>query len=192
MAKSLYEKVFHRHTVRPMTGGHYQVLVGLHLIHEVTSPHAFQDLRERGLAVRHPERTFATQDHANPTTSLARPYADRQNEAMIRELERNVERYGIRYFSPERGEHGIVHVIGPELGLTQPGMTIACVIVEHVLGLLCLDIAGEQFPQLLLPARTPLQGRRNGSFVFHTAWRMMASLRATRDLRLPKAGSLGG
>ena len=126
MAKSLYEKVFHRHTVRPMAGGHYQILIGLHLIHEVTSPHAFQDLRERGLAVRHPERTFATQDHANPTTSLARPYADRQNEAMVRELERNVERYGIRYFSPERGEHGIVHVIGPELGLTQPGMTIAC------------------------------------------------------------------
>src|SRR5262245_3390280 len=71
MAKTLYEKVFDRHVVRKMGGGHYQVLVGLHLIHEVTSPQAFEDLRDRGLAVRRPERTFATQDHANPTESLA-------------------------------------------------------------------------------------------------------------------------
>jgi 3-isopropylmalate/(R)-2-methylmalate dehydratase large subunit len=126
MGKSLYEKVFDRHVVRPMAGGAHQVFIGLHLIHEVTSPQAFQDLRDRGLAVRHPERTFATQDHANPTTSLARPYADGENETQVQALERNVEAFGIRYFSPERGEHGIVHVIGPELGLTQPGMTIAC------------------------------------------------------------------
>lgn len=126
MPKSLYEKVFDRHVVRPLTGGQHQLFIGLHLVHEVTSPPAFQDLRDRGLTVRHPERTFATQDHANPTTSLLRPYADRENEGQVRALERNVEAFGIRYFSPERGEHGIVHVIGPELGLTQPGMTIAC------------------------------------------------------------------
>jgi len=126
MGKSLYEKVFDRHVVRPMAGGAYQLFIGLHLIHEVTSPHAFQDLRDRGLSVRHPERTFATQDHANPTISLARPYADGENEAQVQALERNVDEFGIRYFSPERGEHGIVHVIGPELGLTQPGMMIVC------------------------------------------------------------------
>src|SRR5271165_3489106 len=126
MGKSLYEKVFDRHVVRPMAGGAYQLLIGLHLIHELTSPQAFQALRDRGLAVRHPERTFATQDHANPTTSLMRPYADGENETQVQTLERNVEHFGIRYFSPERGEHGIVHVVGPELGLTQPGMTIAC------------------------------------------------------------------
>ena len=126
MGKTLFGKVFDRHVVRQMEGGHYQVLIGLHLIHEVTSPLAFEGLSDRGLSLRHPERTFATQDHSNPTTSLVRPYADRENEEMVRELERNVEAHGIRYFSPERGEHGIVHVIGPELGLTQPGMTIAC------------------------------------------------------------------
>jgi 3-isopropylmalate/(R)-2-methylmalate dehydratase large subunit len=126
MGKSLYEKVFDRHVVRQMAGGTYQLFIGLHLIHEVTSPPAFQDLRDRGLSVRHPERTFATQDHANPTISLARPYADGENEAQVQALERNVDEFGIRYFSPERGEHGIVHVIGPELGLTQPGMTIVC------------------------------------------------------------------
>ena len=124
--KSLYEKVFDRHVVRPLAGGAYQLFIGLHLVHEVTSPQAFQALRDRGLAVRHPERTFATQDHANPTTSLMRPYADGENETQVQTLERNVEHFGIRYFSPERGEHGIVHVVGPELGLTQPGMTIAC------------------------------------------------------------------
>jgi 3-isopropylmalate/(R)-2-methylmalate dehydratase large subunit len=126
VAKSLYEKVFDRHIVRPIAGGAYQLFIGLHLIHEVTSPHAFQDLRDRGLKVRRPDRTFATQDHANPTTSLARPYADGENETQVQALERNVEEFGIRYFSPERGENGVVHVIGPELGLTQPGMTIAC------------------------------------------------------------------
>lgn len=125
MGKTLFEKVFDRHVVRPMAGAQ-QLFIGLHLIQEVTSPAAFQELRDRGLTVRHPERTFATQDHANPTTSLARPYADSQNEAQVQALERNVGAYGIRYFSPERGEHGIVHVIGPETGLTQPGMTIAC------------------------------------------------------------------
>ena len=126
MTKTLFEKVFDRHVVRSMSGAQHQLFIGLHLIHEVSSPPAFQDLRERGLSVRHPERTFATQDHANPTTSLLRPYADGENEAQVTALERNVEAFGIRYFSPERGEHGIVHVIGPELGLTQPGMTIAC------------------------------------------------------------------
>src|SRR5271169_888373 len=100
MGKSLYEKVFDRHVVRPMAGGAYQLLIGPHLIHELTSPHAFQDLRARGLCVRHPERTFATQDHANPTISLARPYADSQNEAQVQQFERNVGAFGIRYFSP--------------------------------------------------------------------------------------------
>jgi 3-isopropylmalate/(R)-2-methylmalate dehydratase large subunit len=126
MGKSLYDKVFDRHIVQPMAGGAYQLFIGLHLVHEVTSPHAFEELRDRSLSVRHPERTFATQDHANPTTSLIRPYADSENEMQVEALERNVTQFGIRYFSPERGEHGIVHVIGPELGLTQPGMTIAC------------------------------------------------------------------
>jgi 3-isopropylmalate/(R)-2-methylmalate dehydratase large subunit len=126
MSKSLYEKVFERHIVSSTAAGSHQLFIGLHLIHEVTSPHAFQDLRDRGLTVRHPELTFATQDHANPTTSLLRPYADSENETQVQALEHNVGEFGIRYFSPERGEHGIVHVIGPELGLTQPGMTIAC------------------------------------------------------------------
>jgi len=126
MGQTLYDKVFDAHTVRRLPSGQYQVLMGLHLIHEVTSPQAFSMLRERGLRVLYPERTFATVDHIIPTHSQARPLTDAQAEEMLQHLERNVEEFGIRYFAPSRGEQGIVHVIGPERGLTQPGMTICC------------------------------------------------------------------
>jgi 3-isopropylmalate/(R)-2-methylmalate dehydratase large subunit len=126
MGKSLYEKVFEKHAVRKLDSGQYQLLMGLHLIHEVTSPQAFAMLRERGLTVPYPERTFATCDHIIPTHSQLRPFRDDLAEQMLVELERNCEQYGIRYLSPKSGEQGIVHVIGPELGLTQPGMTVCC------------------------------------------------------------------
>jgi 3-isopropylmalate/(R)-2-methylmalate dehydratase large subunit len=126
MGKTLYEKVFERHTVKRLPSGQYQLLMGLHLIHEVTSPQAFSMLEERGLKVLHPERTFATVDHIVPTKSQLRPFTDSLAEDMIIALEANVKKHGIRYFSPERGEQGIVHVVGPEQGLTQPGMTICC------------------------------------------------------------------
>jgi 3-isopropylmalate/(R)-2-methylmalate dehydratase large subunit len=126
MAKTLYEKVFDRHAVRRLPSGQYQLFMGLHLIHEVTSPQAFAMLRERGLSVLHPERTFATVDHIIPTHSQTRPLADPLAEQMLCELERNVAAPGIRYFAPTDGAQGIVHVIGPENGLTQRGMTICC------------------------------------------------------------------
>lgn len=126
MGKTLYEKVFERHTVCKLPSGQYQLLMGLHLIHEVTSPQAFSMLRERGLKVMFPERTFATVDHIIPTSSQLRPFQDSLAEQMMVALENNVKENGIKYFAPEHGEQGIVHVIGPENGLTQPGMTICC------------------------------------------------------------------
>jgi len=126
MGQTLYDKVFDRHTVRRLPSGQVQLLMGLHLIHEVTSPQAFSMLRERGLGVLHPERTFATVDHIIPTHSQARPLADPQAEEMLQHMERNAADFGIRFFAPTGGEQGIVHVIGPERGLTQPGMTICC------------------------------------------------------------------
>lgn len=126
MGKTLYEKVFERHTVCQLPSGQYQLLMGLHLIHEVTSPQAFSMLRERGLKVMFPERTFATVDHIIPTSSQLRPFQDSLAEQMMVALENNVKENGIKYFAPENGEQGIVHVIGPENGLTQPGMTICC------------------------------------------------------------------
>lgn len=126
MGKTLYEKVFEQHTVRQLPSGQYQLLMGLHLIHEVTSPQAFSMLEERGLDVLYPERTFATVDHIIPTKSQLRPFQDSLAEDMIVALEANVKKHGIRYFSAQQGEQGIVHVVGPEMGLTQPGMTICC------------------------------------------------------------------
>jgi 3-isopropylmalate/(R)-2-methylmalate dehydratase large subunit len=126
MGKTLYEKVFDRHTVGKLPSGQYQLFMGLHLIHEVTSPQAFSMLEERKLEVLYPSRTFATVDHIIPTKSQLRPFQDSLAEQMLVALENNVKRHKIQYFSPEDGEQGIVHVVGPENGLTQPGMTICC------------------------------------------------------------------
>jgi 3-isopropylmalate/(R)-2-methylmalate dehydratase large subunit len=120
------EKVWTSHTVRTLPTGQTQLFIGLHLIHEVTTPQAFDMLRARGLGVRYPSRTIATVDHIVPTRDQRRPFGDLMAEEMLAALERNCREAGIRLFDMNSGSQGIVHVIGPELGLTQPGMTIAC------------------------------------------------------------------
>jgi 3-isopropylmalate/(R)-2-methylmalate dehydratase large subunit len=112
--------------VRFLPNGQSQLFVGLHLIHEVTSPQAFDMLAARGLGVRHPDRTIATVDHIVPTRDQRRPFVDVMAEDMLSALERNCRAHGVKLFDLSSGAQGIVHVIGPELGLTQPGMTIAC------------------------------------------------------------------
>nr|MBP6716363.1 3-isopropylmalate dehydratase large subunit [Acidobacteriota bacterium] len=126
MPQTLFEKVWNQHAVRRLPSGQTQLYIGLHLIHEVTSPQAFDMLRVRGWRVRAPQRTFATVDHIVPTGSQARPFADLMAEQMAGALERNCREHNIPLFDLASGRQGIVHVIGPELGLTQPGMTIAC------------------------------------------------------------------
>ena len=126
MGQTLLEKVWDLHTVRRLPNGQTQLFVGLHLIHEVTTPQAFDMLRQRGIGVAFPERTYATVDHIVPTRDQQRPFADDLAEAMMSALERNVREYGIRFADLSTDRQGIVHVIGPELGLTQPGVTIAC------------------------------------------------------------------
>lgn len=123
---TLFDKVWDLHTVGTLPSGQTQLLIGLHLIHEVTSPQAFAMLRERGLQVMFPDRTIATVDHIVPTESQARPFADPLAEEMIQALERNCQENGITFYNVGSGSQGIVHVIAPEQGLTQPGMTIAC------------------------------------------------------------------
>ena len=123
---TLYDKVWDLHRVAELPGGSTQLFVGLHLIHEVTSPQAFAALRDKGLSVRCPKRTVATVDHIVPTTSQNRPFADPLAEEMLSTLERNCADYGITLNGIGSGRQGIVHVIAPELGLTQPGMTVAC------------------------------------------------------------------
>ncbi len=126
MGSTLLQKVWDLHKVRQLPTGQTQLFIGLHLVHEVTSPQAFDMLRSRGLRVLFPNRTFATVDHIVPTLDQRRPFLDVMAEEMISSLERNCREYGIPLYNIDSGSQGIVHVIGPELGLTQPGLTIAC------------------------------------------------------------------
>ncbi len=123
---TLFDKVWDLHTVRTLPSGQTQLFIGLHLIHEVTTPQAFSMLKDRNLSVLYPDRTVATVDHIVPTENQARPFADPLAEAMMQALEENCKNNNIRFYNVGSGKQGIVHVIAPELGLTQPGMTIAC------------------------------------------------------------------
>ena len=124
--RTLYDKVWDRHSVTELPTGQTQLFVGLHLIHEVTSPQAFGMLGERDLEVAYPELTHATVDHIVPTADQSRPFGDDAAEEMMSELEQNVREAGIEFSDPTTGDQGIVHVVGPEQGLTQPGMTVVC------------------------------------------------------------------
>jgi len=126
MAKTLFEKVWDSHAVRELSNGQTQLFIGTHLIHEVTSPQAFGMVRDLGLKVAYPHRTFATVDHIVPTDQRTEPFADQLADAMIKELRRNCAEFGITYFDIASGRQGIVHIVGPEQGITQPGTTIAC------------------------------------------------------------------
>jgi 3-isopropylmalate/(R)-2-methylmalate dehydratase large subunit len=126
MPQTLLEKVWDLHTVRQLPTGQTQLFIGLHLVHEVTSPQAFDTLRARGWTVARPDRTFATVDHIVPTRARTRPFLDVLAEDMIASLERNCRDFGVPLAGLDDSRQGIVHVIGPGLGLTQPGMTIAC------------------------------------------------------------------
>jgi 3-isopropylmalate/(R)-2-methylmalate dehydratase large subunit len=126
MGKTLLQKVWDAHTVRRLPTGQTQLFIGLHLVHEVTSPQAFDMLNARGWKVAFPGRTFATVDHIVPTRERQRPFLDVMAEQMMSALEKNCAAHGIPLYNIGNAHQGIVHVIGPELGLTQPGMTIAC------------------------------------------------------------------
>jgi 3-isopropylmalate/(R)-2-methylmalate dehydratase large subunit len=126
MGKTLAEKVWEEHVVRSAEGEPDLLYVDLHLVHEVTSPQAFEGLRLAGRGVRRPDLTLATEDHNVPTLDLDKPIADPVSRTQVETLRRNAEEFGIRLHPLGDVEQGIVHVVGPQLGLTQPGMTIVC------------------------------------------------------------------
>jgi 3-isopropylmalate/(R)-2-methylmalate dehydratase large subunit len=125
-ARTLFEKVWDEHVVHREAGQPALLYIDLHLVHEVTSPQAFEGLRTAGRKVRVPFRTYATQDHNVPTTDRNLPIADPESARQVEALRANCREFGVRLFDLGANEQGIVHVIGPELGLTQPGMTIVC------------------------------------------------------------------
>jgi len=167
MGQSLYQKVWERHAVRILPDGRTQLFVGLHLIHEVTSPQAFGMLEDLGLGVAYPERTFATLDHIIPTRSRLRPFEDSMAERMAVALTQNCQRFGIELFGPGTGKQGVVHVVGPELGLTQPGMTVGCgdshTSTHGAMGAVAFGIGTSQVRDVLATqtvAMVPLKVRR--------------------------------
>lgn len=124
--QNLFNKVWNLHSVGTLPSGQTQLFIGQHLIHEVTSPQAFEMLRDRNLTVLHPERTLATVDHIIPTQSQARPFVDLLAEDMMSAIEKNCKEFGVELLDLDDNRQGIVHVVGPEQGLTQPGLTMAC------------------------------------------------------------------
>src|SRR6266436_6332145 len=125
-ARTLFEKIWDSHVVVQEPDCPAVLYVDLHLVHEVTSPQAFEGLRRRGLRVRRPDRTFATMDHGVPTTDRRLPIGDATSARQIEQMRTNCREFGVTLFDLGSAEQGIVHVIGPELGLTRPGMTIVC------------------------------------------------------------------
>ena len=167
MGKNLYQKVWSDHLVGTLENGQFQVFVALHLIHEVTSPQAFGMLKDKGLTVAYPKRTFATVDHIIPTDDQSRPFSDPMAERMMQVLSEATESHGIEFFQPNTGSQGIVHVVGPELGLTQPGMTICCgdshTSTHGAFGCIALGIGTSQVRDVLAChtlAMDPLKVRR--------------------------------
>ncbi|HTQ54656.1 MAG TPA: 3-isopropylmalate dehydratase large subunit [Bryobacteraceae bacterium] len=124
--RTIIEKLWDAHVVHAQPGAPTLLYIDLHLVHEVTSPQAFQGLRQRGLKVRRPDLTVATTDHSTPTTDLSLPIVDEIAARQVAQLETNCRDFGIRCYGRSTARQGIVHVIGPELGLTQPGMTVVC------------------------------------------------------------------
>jgi 3-isopropylmalate/(R)-2-methylmalate dehydratase large subunit len=126
MPRTIIEKIWDAHVVAEPPGAPALIYIDLHLVHEVTSPQAFSGLRERGLKVRRPDRTFGTCDHSTPTTPRNLPIVDDIARAQVEQFEKNCSEFGIPHFGFLNDKQGIVHVIGPENGLTQPGMTVVC------------------------------------------------------------------
>jgi len=124
--KTLFDKIWDTHVVTQEEDSPAILYIDLHLVHEVTSPQAFTGLRQKGLRVRRPERTVATLDHSTPTLDLHLPLVDAQADRQVRQLQANCQDFGVKLYGIDHPQRGIVHVIGPELGLTQPGMTIVC------------------------------------------------------------------
>jgi 3-isopropylmalate/(R)-2-methylmalate dehydratase large subunit len=196
MGKNLLEKVWEAHTVRRLPSGQTQLFIGLHLVHEVTSPQAFEDIRRRGWRVRHPERTFATVDHIVPTDAPGRPFRDSLAEEMMVAIETNCKEYGIRLFGLDDERQGIVHVVGPELGLTQPGLTIACgdshTSTHGAFGAIAFGIGTSQVRDVLATQSLSLDRLRVGRIRVTGALRDGASAKDVILAIIRKLGVQGG
>jgi len=164
MGKTLAEKLWDSHLVRSKPGEPDLLYIDMHLIHEVTSPQAFDGLRLAGRPVRRPDLTLATEDHNVPTTDILAPIADPVSRIQVETLRRNCEEFGITLYPMGHSEQGIVHVIGPQLGITQPGMTMVCgdshTSTHGAFGALAFGIGTSQVEHVLATQTLPLDRPR--------------------------------
>ena len=161
MGRTLAEKVWDAHVVRRAEGEPDLLYIDLHLLHEVTSPQAFDGLRAAGRPVRRTDLTLATEDHNIPTTDLDQPIADPVSREQIETLRRNCAEFGVRLHPMGDVDQGIVHVVGPQLGLTQPGMTVVCgdshTSTHGAFGALAFGIGTSEVEHVLATQTLPLQ-----------------------------------
>src|SRR5204862_6229476 len=171
MTKTLFDRVWESHVVRQLTDDVALLYVDLHLIHEVTSPQAFAGLKREGRGVRRPERTLATVDHSIPTGDRSRPIADAVAARQVDALGTNAREFGIELFDLTSPGQGIVHVIGPELGATQPGMVIVCgdsqTATHGAFGAFENGIGTSEVEQVLATTRSEISKHRTKDDSFH-------------------------
>jgi 3-isopropylmalate/(R)-2-methylmalate dehydratase large subunit len=190
--KTIYEKIWDAHVVSEQPGAPALLYIDLHLVHEVTSPQAFDGLRSRGLQVRRPNLTMATADHSVPTTDRSLPIVDTIARAQVERLEANCREFGIPCHSLRSHRQGIVHVIGPEFGLTQPGMTVVCgdshTATHGAFGALAFGIGTSEVEHVL--ATQCLLQRRSKTYRVEVAGRLRAGVSA-KDIILSLIAKIG-
>src|SRR6185437_10905241 len=192
MPRTIIEKLWDAHVVRAQEGAPTLLFIDLHLVHEVTSPQAFDGLRERGLKVRRPDLTIATADHSIPTTDRSLPIIDTIAAKQLDQLETNCAEFGIRCLGIHSDKQGIVHVIGPELGLTQPGMTVVCgdshTATHGAFGALAFGIGTSEVEQVL--ASQCLLQRKSKSFQVRVDGKLRPGVSA-KDIILALIAKIG-
>lgn len=190
--RTIIQKIWDAHVVTQPPGAPALLYIDLHLVHEVTSPQAFEGLRQRGLKVRRPDRTFGTCDHSTPTAPRELPIADPVARAQVEQFEKNCREFGIPFFGFQNPRQGIVHVIGPEHGLTQPGMTIVCgdshTATHGAFGALAFGIGTSQVEHVL--ATQCLLQSPSKSFAVHVDGRLRAGVTA-KDIILALIARIG-
>lgn len=190
--KTLYDKIWDAHLVVPESDAPAVLYIDIHLIHEVTSPQAFTGLRKRGLQVRRPDKTFGTTDHSIPTNSRSLTGFDEMAAKQVRQLEANCKEFGVPLYGMDSPKQGIVHVIGPELGLTQPGRTMVCgdshTSTHGAFGALAHGIGTSEVEMVL--ATQCLLARKSKNYAVHFDGRLQPGVTA-KDMILALIGKIG-
>ncbi|PRX95660.1 3-isopropylmalate dehydratase large subunit [Allonocardiopsis opalescens] len=196
MARTLAEKVWDAHIVRRAEGEPDLLYIDLHLVHEVTSPQAFEGLRLAGRPVRRPDLTIATEDHNVPTLDILRPIADPVSRTQVETLRKNASDFGVRLHPMGDAEQGIVHVIGPQLGLTQPGMTVVCgdshTSTHGAFGALAFGIGTSQVEHVLATQTLPMDRFKTMAVTVEGALRPGVTAKDIILAVIAKIGTAGG